>query len=94
MFTLSQWVRFLAHHLMDVSDMWHITRVAEFETLDSTVYPSYGIRLVNIISDSYCSTHVGEMLLHRQVFRQESSEDLDFTLTPTYANIFILSIFP
>ena len=79
---------------MDAADVWDIScdRVPEFETLDSTVHPSYDvclaslIALVNFCSMLYRSSPHNEWILRRQVEK--------FSLTPTDANVFIKSYFP
>jgi len=87
----------MANHTMNAADVWQLSRerVPEFETLDSTVHPSYAaclaylIQLVNFCSSVYRSAPNNEWLLRRQVRNGRK-----FSLTPMDANVFISSYFP
>jgi hypothetical protein len=96
-YPVGHWSRFMAVHTINAADVWNISRdrVPEFETLDSTVHPSYDvclaslIALVNACSTIYRSSPNNEWVLRRQVRKGRK-----FSIASTDANVFIDSYFP
>ena len=64
-YPVGHWSRFMATHTINAADVWNISRdrVPEFETLDSTVYPSYNVCLASLIAPPTAGNEMRKIFL-------------------------------